>query len=332
MLFVSGSSLGYTNEEYSLDLASYDEGDDTLTWTIDWNDGYTTTVQGSLVSVVHTYIAPKAMEGDFDMDGDVGGFDVLRFKANYGKSGEGLLGDFNNDGKVDVLDLKVLSANYGKAGWGKYMITISATDEDGAYVASEKVVSIRPASELAIVMETQSVSVPLSGPGPVAVPVVEVQAPQPVVPPIQTKSEVMQAKGVTPVIAAGQQTVSNAWGISLQPATPAKGTEPAITQVKVLTPAKGPAVTAAELTRLYDISGKRFELDTMFKVRDIGFQISVFGNSHAASSVFEGISPWYTSTWQQRGNSYSSLASHGLFKAVAGDDSWFAKNSNLLLS
>ncbi|MDR0611317.1 MAG: PKD domain-containing protein, partial [Planctomycetaceae bacterium] len=55
-LIISGESKSLPNENYVLNLASSDPGDDTITsWTISWGDGTETVVGGNPSSVLHVY-------------------------------------------------------------------------------------------------------------------------------------------------------------------------------------------------------------------------------------------------------------------------------------
>ena len=152
-LFVAGSGQGYTGSSYSVNLASYDPGADTISqWIVDWGDGHTSTLDAASGSIGHVYSAPRPMDGDLDGDGDVDGLDLTWLAVNFNKTGSGLKGDINGDGMVNSTDLGLLAANYGHSGWGDYRVRVTAIDEDGSYQApSAHLVHIRPASE-AVVM------------------------------------------------------------------------------------------------------------------------------------------------------------------------------------
>ena len=51
--------------------------------------------------------------GDADLDGAVGGDDLLRARTNLGKAGDWLDGDFDYDGRVSVRDLAMARRNFG---------------------------------------------------------------------------------------------------------------------------------------------------------------------------------------------------------------------------
>ncbi|MDC0937148.1 hypothetical protein OAS39_12760, partial [Pirellulales bacterium] len=57
----------------------------------------------------------EATDGDFDLDGDVDGNDVLRWQRGHGAMGTGTFqnGDANVDGNIDDLDLAIWEENYG---------------------------------------------------------------------------------------------------------------------------------------------------------------------------------------------------------------------------
>jgi len=57
------------------------------------------------------------LAADFDLDGDVDGFDVNILAANFGMSGMRFCqGDANGDGTVDGLDVDVLASSFGQTG------------------------------------------------------------------------------------------------------------------------------------------------------------------------------------------------------------------------
>jgi hypothetical protein len=93
-------------------------------------DNYVETSQGVAYGtpITNTLGAPNLfyLDGDFDLDGDVDGRDLMIWQRNYGY-GDGLAlggevtalrthGDTNGDWKVDGLDLADWQANYGSGG------------------------------------------------------------------------------------------------------------------------------------------------------------------------------------------------------------------------
>jgi hypothetical protein len=126
ILTISGEDKAYTGVPYELFLSSYDPGHDTITsWTIDWGDGTVTEEEGNPSSVFYTYTAPLPLPGDFDGDGDVDGLDALRFVLKYRR------------GEADQNDLATFASDFGKIdSWDAYMVTATATDEDGTYTSN----------------------------------------------------------------------------------------------------------------------------------------------------------------------------------------------------
>ncbi|MCY2925354.1 MAG: hypothetical protein NT031_07930, partial [Planctomycetota bacterium] len=54
------------------------------------------------------------LDGDVNLDGQVGLLDYNIVKANFGMVGGGyLLGDINGDGEVGLLDFNIIKANFG---------------------------------------------------------------------------------------------------------------------------------------------------------------------------------------------------------------------------
>jgi hypothetical protein len=145
-LTISGPPKAITGEEYTLSLSSSDPGVDAITgWEIYWNDGNVQTVPGNPGSVAHTYAQALPLRGDFDADGDVDGTDAVRFMIRFGQTGDGLTGDFDQDRDVDNDDLQVFASTFGRIGWGTYLISATASDEDGTYQSNVLAVLDPPA-------------------------------------------------------------------------------------------------------------------------------------------------------------------------------------------
>jgi hypothetical protein len=126
ILTISGEEKAYTGVPYELSLSSSDPGDDAITsWTIDWGDGTVTPVAGNPPTAEHTYTAPLPFPSDFDGDGDVDGLDALRFVLKYRR------------GEADDSDLAAFASDFGKIdSWDAYLVTATATDEDGTYTSN----------------------------------------------------------------------------------------------------------------------------------------------------------------------------------------------------
>ena len=153
-LTISGADKATAGEPYGLKLSSTHRGDDAIAgWVITWGDGSVEAITGNPKSVTHTYADPVPLTGDFDSDGDVDGTDAVRFGANVGKIGDGLLGDFDEDGDVDRADLKVFSSEFGKTGWNAYVISATASDEDGTYASNSLEVAYLPPMDLGLRQE-----------------------------------------------------------------------------------------------------------------------------------------------------------------------------------
>ena len=73
------------------------------------------------------------LRGDTDLDGDVGGDDLLRLRRSMGgrRPGDWSDGDFDYDGRVNLNDFNLLAAQFGQTVGGP-----SVTPADWAALAS----------------------------------------------------------------------------------------------------------------------------------------------------------------------------------------------------
>lgn len=168
-LEIEGASDVNEGSSYTLSFAGSDVGQDTISeWSIDWGDGHSTTVDGSFTQATHTYADgdsnPIIQVSATDEDGtflaapfpiavnnvapeltlvgaaaiDEGTEYSLEFSAT--DVGEDTISEWLidwGDGHMSMVDGASTSAVHTYAdGDAEYAIEVTATDEDGSYLAT----------------------------------------------------------------------------------------------------------------------------------------------------------------------------------------------------